>query len=57
LESSDPLHGRDPVVSPPQASTSEIPLCRLDHTGPEVEEGLASHLEKRKPAFPPGSVL
>jgi enoyl-CoA hydratase len=29
----------------------------LGFTGPEVQEGLASHLEKRKPSFPPGSVV
>jgi len=29
----------------------------LGFTGPEVREGLASHLEKRKPAFPAESAL
>jgi enoyl-CoA hydratase len=29
----------------------------LGFTGPEVKEGLASHLEKRKPSFPGGSVV
>jgi enoyl-CoA hydratase len=29
----------------------------LGFTGPEVKEGLASHLEKRKPSFPPDSVV
>jgi enoyl-CoA hydratase len=27
----------------------------LNFSGPDVKEGLASHIEKRKPAFPPGS--
>jgi hypothetical protein len=27
----------------------------LGFTGPEAAEGLAAHLEKRKPAFPPSS--
>ena len=29
----------------------------LGFAGPEVKEGLASHLEKRKPSFPPDSVI
>ena len=29
----------------------------LGFGGPEVKEGLASHLEKRRPAFPPSSPL
>lgn len=29
----------------------------LGFSGPEVKEGLASHLEKRKPSFPPDSVV
>ncbi len=29
----------------------------LGFTGPEVKEGLASHQEKRKPEFPPGSTV
>src|ERR1700755_1565013 len=29
----------------------------LGFTGPEVKEGLASHLEKRKPSFPPDSAV
>jgi len=27
----------------------------LGFSGPEVKEGLASHLEKRRPVFPPES--
>lgn len=29
----------------------------LGFPGPELKEGLASHLEKRKPSFPPDSVV
>ncbi len=36
---------------------ASLALEFLGFTGPEVKEGLASHLEKRKPAFPPGSVV
>src|SRR6202040_3481756 len=36
---------------------ASLALEFLGFTGPEVKEGLASHLEKRKPAFPPGSPL
>ena len=32
-------------------------LEMLGFGGPEVKEGLASHLEKRRPDFPPGSPL
>src|SRR6266851_5002968 len=32
---------------------ASLALEFLGFTGPEVKEGLASHLEKRKPAFPP----
>jgi enoyl-CoA hydratase len=32
---------------------ASLALEFLGFTGPEVREGLASHLEKRKPAFPP----
>ena len=39
------------------AFDASLALEFLGFTGPEVAEGLASHLEKRKPAFPPGSVL
>jgi enoyl-CoA hydratase len=39
------------------AYDASLALEFLGFTGPEVAEGLASHLEKRKPAFPPGSVL
>ncbi len=39
------------------AFDASLALEFLGFTGPEVTEGLASHLEKRKPAFPPGSVL
>jgi enoyl-CoA hydratase len=37
------------------AFDASLALEFLGFTGPEVEEGLAAHLEKRKPAFPPGS--
>jgi enoyl-CoA hydratase len=37
------------------AFDASLALEFLGFTGPEVKEGLASHLEKRKPAFPPGS--
>jgi enoyl-CoA hydratase len=36
---------------------ASLALEFLGFTGPEVKEGLASHQEKRKPVFPPGSVL
>jgi enoyl-CoA hydratase len=36
---------------------ASLALEFLGFTGPEVKEGLASHLEKRKPSFPPGSVV
>jgi enoyl-CoA hydratase len=36
---------------------ASLALEFLGFTGPEVKEGLASHREKRKPAFPPDSVL
>jgi enoyl-CoA hydratase len=36
---------------------ASLALEFLGFTGPEVKEGLASHLEKRKPAFPPASSL
>jgi enoyl-CoA hydratase len=36
---------------------ASLALEFLGFTGPEVKEGLASHLEKRKPAFPSGSVV
>jgi enoyl-CoA hydratase len=39
------------------AFDASLALEFLGFTGPEVAEGLASHLEKRKPAFPSGSVL
>jgi enoyl-CoA hydratase len=34
---------------------ASLALEMLGFTGPEVKEGLASHLEKRHPAFPPSS--
>jgi enoyl-CoA hydratase len=40
----------------PSFDTS-LALEFLGFTGPEVKEGLASHLEKRKPSFPPESAL
>ena len=36
---------------------ASLALEFLGFTGPEVKEGLASHLEKRRPAFPPASPL
>jgi len=36
---------------------ASLALEFLGFSGPEVKEGLASHLEKRKPAFPSGSAV
>jgi len=36
---------------------ASLALEFLSFAGPEVKEGLASHLEKRKPIFPSGSVV
>ena len=36
---------------------TSLALEMLGFGGPEVKEGLASHLEKRRPAFPPSSPL
>jgi enoyl-CoA hydratase len=36
---------------------ASLALEFLGFTGPEVREGLTSHLEKRKPAFPPESAV
>jgi len=36
---------------------NSLALEFLGFSGPEVREGLASHLEKRKPAFPPDSAF
>jgi enoyl-CoA hydratase len=36
---------------------TSLALEFLGFSGPEVKEGLAAHLEKRKPSFPPGSVV
>src|SRR5467141_4320808 len=36
---------------------ASLALEMLGFGGPEVKEGLVSHLEKRRPAFPPGSPL
>jgi enoyl-CoA hydratase len=36
---------------------TSLALEFLGFSGPDVREGLASHLEKRKPAFPPESAL
>ena len=36
---------------------TSLALEMLGFSGPEVKEGLASHLEKRRPAFPPNSPL
>jgi enoyl-CoA hydratase len=36
---------------------ASLALEFLGFSGPEVKEGLASHQEKRKPAFPPDSVV
>jgi enoyl-CoA hydratase len=37
------------------AFDASLALEFLGFSGPEVKEGLASHLEKRRPSFPPGS--
>src|SRR5579863_2332588 len=39
------------------AFDTSLALEFLGFTGPEVREGLASHKEKRKPAFPPDSAV
>jgi enoyl-CoA hydratase len=39
------------------AFDTSLALEMLGFSGPEVQEGLAAHLEKRKPAFPPGSAV
>jgi enoyl-CoA hydratase len=39
------------------AFDASLALEFLGFTGEEVKEGLASHLEKRKPSFPPSSVV
>jgi enoyl-CoA hydratase len=39
------------------AFDASLALEFLGFTGPEVREGLAAHLEKRKPAFPSGSAV
>ena len=39
------------------AFDASLALEMLGFTGPDAAEGLASHLEKRKPAFPPNSVV
>ena len=36
---------------------TSLALEFLGFTGPEVKEGLASHREKRSPAFPPNTPL
>src|SRR5579875_2874480 len=36
---------------------TSLALEFLGFAGPEVKEGLAAHLEKRKPAFPPQRIL
>ena len=36
---------------------ASLALEFLGFSGPEVKEGLASHLEKRKPSFPPDTVV
>jgi len=36
---------------------ASLALEFLGFTGPEVKEGLASHREKRRPAFPPTTPL
>ena len=36
---------------------ASLALEFLGFTGPEVKEGLASHRERRKPVFPPGSAV
>ena len=36
---------------------ASLALEFMGFTGPELQEGLGSHLEKRKPSFPPGSAV
>jgi enoyl-CoA hydratase len=36
---------------------NSLALEFLGFSGPDVREGLASHLEKRKPVFPPDSSI
>jgi enoyl-CoA hydratase len=36
---------------------ASLALEFMGFTGPDAKEGLASHMEKRRPAFPPRSVL
>ena len=36
---------------------ASLALEFMGFSGPEAQEGLASHKEKRWPSFPPGSVL
>jgi enoyl-CoA hydratase len=36
---------------------ASLALEFLGFSGPEATEGLASHLEKRKPSFPPTSAI
>jgi enoyl-CoA hydratase len=40
-----------------QSFDASLALEFLGFTGPEIKEGLAAHLEKRNPAFPPDSPL
>jgi enoyl-CoA hydratase len=36
---------------------ASLALEFMGFTGPEAKEGLASHKEKRRPSFPPGSAV
>ena len=36
---------------------ASLALEFIGFSGPEAKEGLASHMEKRRPSFPPGSVV
>jgi enoyl-CoA hydratase len=36
---------------------ASLALEFMGFTGPEAKEGLASHMEKRRPSFPPGSAV
>jgi enoyl-CoA hydratase len=36
---------------------ASLALEFMGFSGPEAQEGLASHKEKRRPSFPPASVL
>ena len=49
--------GLAPEIAKPDGGLRVLALEFLGFSGPEVREGLGSHLEKRKPNFPPESNL